>query len=96
MCSPSLSALPSWIEQLIAESTGKDNKGIVPVANENLAAPENYGGDRFFVYLRFDGDENHSLDRQVAALEANGHPVARLDLQDKSDLGQEFSAGNLP
>jgi len=90
LCSPSLSALPSWIEQLIAESTGKDNKGIVPVANENLAAPENYGGDRFFVYLRFDGDENHSLDRQVAALEANGHPVARLDLQDKSDLGQEF------
>jgi transaldolase/glucose-6-phosphate isomerase len=90
LCSPSLTALPSWIEQLIAESTGKNNKGIVPVANEHLAAPENYGADRFFVYLRFDGDENPSLDRQVAALEANGHPVARLDLKDKSDLGQEF------
>ena len=90
LCSPSLAAFPSWIEQLIAESTGKDNKGIVPVANENLAAPENYGDDRFFVYLRFAGDENHSLDRQVAALEANGHPVARIDLKDKSDLGQEF------
>lgn len=90
LCSPSLAAFPSWVEQLIAESTGKDRKGIVPVANESLAAPESYGADRFFVYLRLDGDENHSLDRQVAALEANGHPVARLDLKDKKDIGQEF------
>ncbi len=90
LCSPSLSAFPAWLEQLIAESTGKDRKGIVPVANENIAAPEKYGADRFFVYLRLDGDENHGLDRQVAALQANGHPVARLDLKDKSDLGQEF------
>jgi transaldolase/glucose-6-phosphate isomerase len=90
LCSPSVMALPPWIEQLIAESTGKERKGIVPVAGENLAAPENYGTDRFFVYLRLDGDENHSLDRHVAALEANGHPVARIDLKDKKDLGQEF------
>ena len=90
LCSPSLAAFPAWAEQLIAESTGKDRKGIVPVANENLAAPERYGNDRFFVYLRFEGDENHALDRQVAALETNGHPVAHLDLRDKHDLGQEF------
>ncbi|HEY3153174.1 MAG TPA: phosphoheptose isomerase, partial [Candidatus Binatia bacterium] len=90
LCSPSLAAFPAWAEQLIAESTGKDRKGIVPVANENLAAPERYGNDRFFVYLRFEGDENHALDRQVAALETNGHPVAHLDLSDKHDLGQEF------
>ncbi len=90
LCSPSLAAFPAWTEQLIAESTGKDRKGIVPVANENLAAPERYGNDRFFVYLRFEGDENHALDRQVAALETNGHPVAHLDLSDKHDLGQEF------
>jgi transaldolase/glucose-6-phosphate isomerase len=90
LCSPSLAAFPAWLEQLIAESTGKDRKGIVPVANESLAAPESYGTDRFFVYLRLDGDENHSLDRQVAALEANGHPVARIDLKDKKDIGQEF------
>lgn len=89
-CSPSLSAFPSWVEQLIAESTGKENKGIVPVANENISAPEKYGGDRFFVYLRLAGDENHPLDRQVAVLEANGHPVAQIDLNDKHDLGQEF------
>jgi transaldolase / glucose-6-phosphate isomerase len=90
LCSPSLAAFPAWAEQLIAESTGKDRKGIVPVANENLAAPERYGNDRFFVYLRFEGDENHALDRQVAALETNGHPVAHLELSDKHDLGQEF------
>ena len=90
LCSPSLAAFPSWVEQLIAESTGKDRKGIVPVANENLAAPEKYGDDRFFVYLRFAGDQNHDLDRQVAALEANGHPVARIDFSDKNDIGQEF------
>jgi transaldolase / glucose-6-phosphate isomerase len=90
LCSPSLAAFPAWAEQLIAESTGKDRKGIVPVANENLAAPEKYGNDRFFVYLRLEADENHALDRQVAALQANGHPVARIELNDKRDLGQEF------
>ena len=90
LCAPSLSAFPTWLEQLIAESTGKDRKGIVPVAHEHIAAPEKYGADRFFVYLRLDGDENHVLDRQFAALQANGHPVARVDLKDKRDLGQEF------
>jgi transaldolase/glucose-6-phosphate isomerase len=90
LCSPSLAAFPSWVEQLIAESTGKDRRGIVPVANEGVGAPEKYSEDRFFVYLTLSGDENHDLDRQVAALEANGHPLARIDLNDKYDLGQEF------
>ena len=90
LCSPSLAAFPSWVEQLIAESTGKEKKGIVPVANEPLAPPETYGADRLFVYLRLQGDENHQLDRSLAALEANGHPALRIDLTDKSDLGQEF------
>ena len=90
ICSPSLAAFPSWAEQLIAESTGKERKGIVPVAGERVGAPDNYGSDRFFVYVRLEGDENHFLDRQLAALEANGHPVARIDLNDKHDIGQEF------
>jgi transaldolase/glucose-6-phosphate isomerase len=90
ICSPSLAAFPTWAEQLIAESTGKERKGLVPVANEHLVAPEKYGKDRFFVYLRFAGDENHDLDRQMAALEANGHPALRIDVNDKNDLGQEF------
>ena len=90
LCSPSLAAFPSWAEQLIAESTGKERKGIVPVAGEHLAAPERYSDDRFFIYLRFAGDENHELDRRVAALQANGHPALRIDVRDKSDLGQEY------
>jgi transaldolase/glucose-6-phosphate isomerase len=90
LCSSSLAAFPAWAEQLIAESTGKDGKGIVPVANENLGAPERYGDDRVFVYLRLGTDDNQVLDRQVAALEANRHPVARIDLSDKHDMGQEF------
>jgi transaldolase / glucose-6-phosphate isomerase len=90
LCSPSLGAFPDWVEQLIAESTGKEKKGIAPVANEGVGAPEKYGDDRFFVYLRLEGDENHPLDRQVAALQENSHPVARIDLNDKLDLGQEF------
>ena len=90
LVSPSLAAFPAWAEQLIAESTGKNRKGIVPVATEEMGAPEKYGDDRFFVYLRLDGDENHNLDRLVAALEANDHPIASIDLNDKYDLGQEF------
>ncbi len=90
LCSPSLTAFPSWLEQLIAESTGKERKGIVPVANEHVGPPEKYSDDRSFVYLRLEGDENHFLDRQVAALQANGHPLVRIDLNDKKDLGQEF------
>jgi transaldolase / glucose-6-phosphate isomerase len=90
LCSPSLAAFPSWAEQLIAESMGKENKGIVPVANENPAPPESYSADRFFVYLRLASDTNHELDRRAAALEANGHPVAQIDLTDKLDIGQEF------
>jgi len=90
VCSPSLAAFPAWAEQLIAESTGKEKKGIVPVANESLVPPETYADDRFFVYLRLASDSNHELDRRIAALEANGHPVAQIDLPDQHDIGQEF------
>jgi transaldolase/glucose-6-phosphate isomerase len=90
LCSPSLAAFPLWVEQLIAESTGKNRRGIVPVVNEGPGAPEKYGDDRSFVYFRLEGEENHVLDRQLAALEANGHPAVRIELDDKSDLGQEF------
>ncbi len=90
VCSPSLGAFPAWAEQLIAESTGKDRKGIVPVADENITSPEKYASDRFFLYLRLAGDENRELDRQVDALQARGHPVARIELTDKHDIGQEF------
>jgi transaldolase/glucose-6-phosphate isomerase len=90
ICSPSLAAFPAWAEQLIAESTGKDRKGIVPVATEDAGSPEKYGADRLFIYLRFDGDPNHDLDRQAAALLANEQPLVRIELKDKLDIGQEF------
>ncbi len=90
LASPSLASFASWLEQLIAESTGKNRKGIIPVAGETVGAPEKYGEDRFFVYFRLASDENHYLDRQMAALEANSHPVARIDLNEKHDIGQEF------
>ncbi|HXG53542.1 MAG TPA: bifunctional transaldolase/phosoglucose isomerase [candidate division Zixibacteria bacterium] len=90
IASPSVAAFPVWVEQLIAESTGKDRKGIIPVVDEPADSPTGYGDDRLFIYLRCEGDENHETDRRVAALEANGHPVVRIDVADKSDLGQEF------
>jgi transaldolase/glucose-6-phosphate isomerase len=88
--SPSIEAFPVWVEQLIAESTGKKGKGIIPVVGEKLAAPGHYGEDRFFVYLRLEGDKNDELDGGVTALEAAGHPVVRIILDEKEDLGGEF------
>jgi transaldolase/glucose-6-phosphate isomerase len=89
LASPSLAAYPIWAEQLIAESTGKDNKGIVPIADEPVGTPDAYDKDRFFAFLHIPG-ENKDLETRVAALEQAGHPVARIALRDKYDLGQEF------
>ncbi len=88
--SPSIAAFVVWVEQLIAESAGKNGKGIVPVADEKLGAPGDYGDDRFFIYLRMHGDENEALDKGIDALEAAGHPVVRIALDELEDLGGEF------
>ena len=88
--SPSISSFGLWAEQLLAESTGKEGKGIVPVAGEPLADPESYGDDRFFVYLRVEDDDNAKADAEVELLESSGQPVIRLDLRDKNGLGAEF------
>jgi glucose-6-phosphate isomerase len=90
LASPRLAATGLWIEQLIAESTGKEGKGIVPVAGEPPSAPDLYGRDRFFVYSRLEGDDNAGLDQLVAELEGAGHPVATLALADPYDLAGEF------
>ena len=88
--SPSLAAFPVWAEQLIAESTGKGGKGIVPVADEAIGPPAVYGQDRVFVFLTMDGDEASLLEERLTALEAAGFPVIHIRLADKADLGQEF------
>ena len=79
-----------WIEQLIAESTGKEGKGLVPVAGEPLLGPEYYGDDRLFVHLRLSGGDNGDADLSVQRLESAGHPVVRLEVDDLYDLGGLF------
>lgn len=86
--SPAIASFGDWVEQLIAESTGKDGLGILPVVGEPLGAPDVYGNDRVFVYLQLDGDETY--DAALDALAQAGHPVVRLHLQDKYDLGGQF------
>ncbi len=88
--SPSIRSLGLWIEQLIAESTGKEGKGVLPVTDEPPVASEYYGKDRLWVYLRVKGDNNTSLDKAVEVLEVSGQPVIQLEMGDQYDLGAEF------
>ncbi len=88
--SPAIADLGAWLEQLLAESTGKQGKGIVPVDRERLAAPETYGNDRIFAYVRSESAPDPKQDAKVAALESAGQPVVRISLNDTYDLGQEF------
>jgi glucose-6-phosphate isomerase len=88
--SPSIAAFGLWVEQLIAESTGKEGKGIIPVSNEPTMQPERYGQDRVFVYMRLAGDENHATDEAVNNLIASGQPAVVLELKDTYDIGAEF------
>ena len=88
--SPGISDLGAWLEQLIAESTGKIGKGIIPVDRERLAKPATYGNDRVFAYLRLASKPHKAQDAAVAALEKAGHPVVRIALPNTYNLGQEF------
>jgi transaldolase/glucose-6-phosphate isomerase len=88
--SPDLSALGAWLEQLVAESTGKEGKGLLPIDREALGAPGVYGADRLFVYLRLLSAPDAKQDQAVDQLERAGHPVVRIGVRDAYDLGQEF------
>ena len=88
--SPGISDLGAWLEQLIAESTGKIGKGIIPVDREKLAKPSVYGSDRIFAYLRLANKPNKAQDAAVAAIEKAGHPMVRITLPNVYALGQEF------
>jgi len=88
--SPGIADLGAWLEQLIAESTGKLGKGIIPVDREALGGPEVYGNDRIFAYLRLETAPDATQDAKVSALEKAGHPVVRIAVADTYSLGQEF------
>jgi len=90
LISPQMLELGSWLEQLIAESTGKNGKGIIPIDREKLQPPEHYGSDRIFAYIRLNGDSNAELDAFAKAVEKVGHPVFRITCHDLYDLGAEF------
>src|SRR6201987_1564220 len=78
IASPGISDFGAWLEQLLAESTGKAGKGIIPVDREPLTTPEVYGSDRVFVYVRLESGADADQDAKVAAIEKAGHPVVRI------------------
>src|SRR5437588_2499938 len=89
ICDPKIASFGLWVEQLIAESTGKEGKGIVPIAGETLGSPSVYGDDRLFVSVSV-GRLDSETEAKLKALEAAGHPVVYRTLNDTYDLGEEF------
>ncbi len=87
--SPALATFGSWIEQLVAASTGKEGRGVVPVDLEPVGEPATYGDDRLFVYIRL-GEGDAAQSRAVGALEKAGHPVVYLSVADRAALGREL------
>lgn len=87
--SPTIQCLPVWIEQLIAESTGKNGKGIIPIVNEPESASTDYDTDRVFVYLRIEKDRSQ-YEELISTLEEIGHPVIRITLLDHLNISQEI------
>ena len=90
VCSPALSGFGDWVEQLIAESTGKNGTGIIPVVGEPLGGYEVYGNDRVFIHLALAGDDPAGQPAALEALQAAGHPVIRVILDDLYSLGAEL------
>jgi transaldolase/glucose-6-phosphate isomerase len=90
IASPGVADFGAWLEQLLAESTGKQGRGLIPLAGEPLTVPEGYGSDRFFAYLELEGRVDSSQRQAVEALERAGHPVAKISVKDVWHIGQEF------
>ena len=90
LTSPEISSYGYWVEQLIAESTGKEGRGLIPVQGEEAGSPQVYGHDRLFVYLRLQDGHNAEIDQRIGALQTAGHPIVQIDLKDRYDLGGEF------
>jgi len=90
LSSKKISDFGAWAEQLIAESTGKEGKGLIPIDGEPLGDPAVYGKDRFFIDLRTEGESDAAHDDKLAALEKAGHPVVRIVMKSIDHIGQEF------
>jgi transaldolase/glucose-6-phosphate isomerase len=90
IASPGIADIGAWLEQLIAESTGKLGKGLIPLEGEPLGPPQVYGSDRLFAYLRLDAAPDKAQDDCLAALEKAGQPVIRVTLAERAAIGQEF------
>lgn len=88
--SPLIADLGAWLEQLLAESTGKDNLGLIPIDHELLGEPKVYGSDRLFVYIRLESDPDPTQDAALLALEQAGQPTVRISVANPYQLGQEF------
>ncbi|HEY6045243.1 MAG TPA: bifunctional transaldolase/phosoglucose isomerase [Pyrinomonadaceae bacterium] len=90
VASPGINDLGAWLEQLIAESTGKNGQGIIPVDRESLGAPDIYGDDRVFAYLRLETAPDPKQDAAIEKISSAAHPVVRISVPDGYDLAQEF------
>ena len=90
VASPGIGDVGAWLEQLLAESTGKQGKGLIPVDREALGSPDRYGQDRLFAYLRLASAPDAAQDQGVDALARAGHPVVRIAVEEPYALGQEF------
>ena len=90
ICSPAVAGFGAWIEQLVAESTGKNGTGIVPVAGEPLGDPESYGEDRLFVFMALEGDQPSEWEEIQAGLRRRGHPMVDVTLNHLDELGAEM------
>lgn len=90
VCSNEIEDFGSWLEQLLAESTGKQGRGLIPIVREQILGAEEYGSDRVFVYIRSDWDSDAERDSKITALEKAGQPVIRIFVSDIYNLGQEF------
>ncbi|MCU1294516.1 MAG: transaldolase phosphoglucose isomerase, partial [Bryobacterales bacterium] len=86
--SPSIHALGAWLEQLMAESTGKEGRGLIPIDREPITDPENYGDDRVFAYVTYSNDTDREIEKHVAALESARQPVIRIVLENLDDIAQ--------
>ncbi|TMK07531.1 MAG: bifunctional transaldolase/phosoglucose isomerase [Alphaproteobacteria bacterium] len=90
LSSKKISDFGAWAEQLIAESTGKEGKGLIPIDGEPIGEAALYGQDRFFIDIRTEGENDRAHDEKLTALEKAGHPVVRIVMKSVDHIGQEF------